>query len=317
MEPNFSDYEKKVIREIARHMVEPNAIQKALKIAGKPVEKVMDAASRSNIKVIRKITGVVQQEIQKGILRSIRVTRRSHKIDVIIQKYHRYGVPVRDINEIQRLPLHEMDFVSDRFNLSNAALMGLEGVILGMATTLAEAAPLAFMAIPTLVATDVSMSVMILSRHVSQVATCYGYPSSADETIPHILAAMAPYQDSSDEGYLSSKAMVIGLIRDAGQFVVRYSGRTINRQIIEREAPQLVKLINYLAERLGRVITQKELGMIVPISGAVLNGGVNVAFQQVGHTTAKDYFRRLLLEKKYGAEDVHAAIQAEVEALRN
>lgn len=102
MEPNFSDYEKKVIREIARHMVEPNAIQKALKIAGKPVEKVMDAASRSNIKVIRKITGVVQQEIQKGILRSIRVTRRSHKIDVIIQKYHRYGVPVRDINEIDQ-----------------------------------------------------------------------------------------------------------------------------------------------------------------------------------------------------------------------
>jgi hypothetical protein len=56
--------------------------------------------------------------------------------------------------------------------------------------------------------------------------------------------------------------------------------------------------------------------LLVPIAGAVLNSSLNVAFQQVGHQTAKDYFRRLLLEDRYGEEIVAYALQQEMAVLK-
>ena len=91
----------------------------------------------------------------------------------------------------------------------------------------------------------------------------------------------------------------------------------LDRQVLEREAPQMIRLITYVADRLGIVVTQKELGVLVPIAGAVLNSGINVAFQQIGHQTAKDYFRRLILEERYGEELVGYAVQQEIAALKS
>src|SRR2546425_5962405 len=132
----------------------------------------------------------------------------------------------------------------------------------------------------------------------------------------HLVAAMAPHADSSDEGYLALKTAVVTSIRESGQFMARTAGMVMDRQLLEREAPQMIRLITYVADRLGIVITQKELGILVPIVGAGLNSSINVAFQQVGHQTAKDYFRRVILEDRYGEELVSYAIQQEIETLR-
>ena len=126
---------------------------------------------------------------------------------------------------------------------------------------------------------------------------------------------MAPQSDDSEEGYISLKTAVMTSIRESGQFMARTAGMVLDRQVLEREAPQMIRLITYVADRLGIVITQKELGVLLPIAGAVLNSSINVAFQQVGHQTAKDYFRRLILEDRYGDELVAFAIQKEVETL--
>jgi hypothetical protein len=98
--------------------------------------------------------------------------------------------------------------------------------------------------------------------------------------------------------------------------MARTAGVVIDRKVLEREAPQMIRLITYVADRLGVVVTQKELGILVPIAGAVLNSSINLAFQRVGHQTAKDYFRRLLLEERYGEELVAYAISQEIEAIR-
>jgi hypothetical protein len=42
-----------------------------------------------------------------------------------------------------------------------------------------------------------------------------------------------------------------------------------------------------------------------------------VAFQQLGHHAAKDSFRRVLLEERYGEELVAFAIRTEIEALQS
>jgi hypothetical protein len=130
------------------------------------------------------------------------------------------------------------------------------------------------------------------------------------------MAAMAPQSDTSDEGYLALKTAVVTSIRESGQFMSRTASVMLDRQLLEREAPQMIRLLTYVADRLGVVVTQKELGVLVPIAGAVLNSSINVAFQQVGHQTAKDYFRRTILEDRYGEELVSYAIQQEIDTLK-
>ena len=170
--------------------------------------------------------------------------------------------------------------------------------------------------IPSLILTDVTSSMTLLARHTCRVATAYGYSSRRPENLPHLVAAMAPHTESSDEGYLAMKTAVVTSIRESGQFMTRTTGMLLDRQLLEREAPQMIRLITYVADRLGVVITQKELKILIPIAGAVLNSSINVAFQQVGHQTAKDYFRRLILEDRYGEELVAYAIQGEVATLQ-
>jgi hypothetical protein len=196
-------------------------------------------------------------------------------------------------------------------------LLGAEGVLLGGATTMAEGIPGAQLVIPSLILTDVTSSMTLLSRHTCRIATAYGYSSKNAENLPHLMAAMAPPSETSDEGYLALKTAVVTSIREAGQFVSRTTGMVLDRQVLEREAPQMIRLITYVADRLGIVVTQKELGVLVPIAGAVLNSGINVAFQQIGHQTAKDYFRRLILEERYGEELVGYAVQQEIAALKS
>ena len=218
---------------------------------------------------------------------AIRQTRNPHRDDFASLRY---------------VPLSQLDSVADSFRFGSSFLLGAEGAVLGGVTTIAEGIPGAQLVIPSLILTDITTSMTLLSRHTCRIATAYGFPSSNPEHLPHLVAAMAPQTDDADEGYLSLKTAVVTSIRESSQFLSRMAGVVVDRQILEREAPQMIRLITYVADRLGVVVTQKELGILVPVAGAVLNSSINLAFQQVGHQTAKDYFRRLLLEERYGED---------------
>ena len=172
--------------------------------------------------------------------------------------------------------------MADSFRFGTSFILGVEGALLGGATTVAEGIPGAQLIIPSLILTDVTTSMTLLSRHTCRVASSYGFSSKAPENLPHLIAAMAPQTDSSDEGYLAMKTAVVTSIRESGQFMARTGGVLIDRHVLEREAPQMIRLITYVADRLGVVVTQKELGILVPIAGAVLNSSINVAWANSG-----------------------------------
>ena len=102
----------------------------------------------------------------------------------------------------------------------------------------------------------------LLSRHTCQIATTYGFSSKESYNLPHLVAAMAPQTGTSDEGYLALKTAVITSMRESGLFMSRTAGVLLDRQLLEREAPQMIRLIAYVSERLGIVVTQKELGIL-------------------------------------------------------
>jgi len=315
--PVFTEYEQQVVRELALHRVQPNAIQRLLEGAGRPVAKLLKSGRESNSRALRGLSEKVHGWIEEGLIKTFRVANKLANTKEISKRYAVRGINVgNDFESLRYMPLSQLDAVADSFRFSSSLLLGLEGALLGGATTMAEGIPGAQLVIPSLILTDITSSMTLLSRHTCRLATAYGYSSRKLENLPHLMAAMAPQSDSSDEGYLALKTAVVTSIRESGQFMARTAGVLLDRQLLEREAPQMIRLITYVADRLGVVMTQKELGVLVPVAGAVLNSSINVAFQQVGHNTAKDYFRRVILEDRYGEELVSYTIQHEMASLR-
>jgi hypothetical protein len=315
--PVFTEYEQQVIRELAVHRVQPNAVQRLLEGVGKPVTKLMSLGRNSQNKTLRGLADHVHGWIEEGLIQTFRAANKLANTKDISRKYAARGIETgEDFESLRYMPLSQLDAVVESFRWGSSFLLGVEGALLGSATTLAEGIPGAQLVIPSLILTDVTSSMTLLSRHTCRIATAYGYSSRRPENLPHLVAAMAPHTESSDEGYLAMKAAVVTSIRESGQFMTRTTGMLLDRRLLEREAPQMIRLVTYVADRLGVVITQKELGILVPIAGAVLNSSINVAFQQVGHQTAKDYFRRLILEDRYGEDLVAIAIQGEVATLQ-
>jgi len=316
--PVFTDYEQIVIRELALHRVQPNAVHRLLESVGKPVAKLMNLGRNSQSRAVRGLSDHIHGWIEEGLIKTFRVANKLASNKDISKRFEARGIRIgEDFESLRFMPLSQLDAVADSFRWGSTLLLGAEGALLGGATTMAEGIPGAQLVIPSLILTDVTSSMTLLSRHTCRIATAYGYSSKKPENLPHLMAAMAPQSESSDEGYLALKTAVVTSIREAGQFMSRTTGVLLDRQLLEREAPQMIRLIAYVADRLGIVVTQKELGILVPIAGAVLNTSINVAFQQVGHQTAKDYFRRLLLEDRYGEELVTYAIQQEIAALKS
>jgi hypothetical protein len=315
--PVFTEYEQHVLRELAIHQVQPNGIQRLLEGVGKPVAKLMNVGRTSQNRALRGLSDHIHGWIEEGLIKTFRAANKLTNTKDIAKRYAARGIQVgADFESLRFMPLSQLDAVADSFRWGSSLLLGAEGAILGGATTLAEGIPGAQLVIPSLILTDVTSSMTLLSRHTCRIATAYGYSSKKPENLPHLMAAMAPQAESSDEGYLALKTAVVTSIRESGQFMTRSASMVLDRKVLEKEAPQMIRLIAYVADRLGVVLTQKELGVLVPIAGAVLNSSINVAFQQVGHQTAKDYFRRVLLEDRYGEELVSYAIQEEINLLK-
>jgi hypothetical protein len=316
--PVFTDYEQQVIRELALHRVQPNAVHRLLEGVGKPVAKLMNFGRNSQSRALRGLSDHIHGWIEEGLIKTFRAANKLANTRDISKRFEARGIRIgEDFESLRFMPLSQLDTVADSFRWGSTLLLGVEGALLGGATTMAEGIPGAQLIIPSLILTDVTSSMTLLSRHTCRIATTYGYSSKKAENLPHLMAAMAPQSETSDEGYIALKTAVVTSIREAGQFMSRTTSVMLDRQLLEREAPQMIRLITYVADRLGIVVTQKELGILVPIAGAVLNTSINVAFQQVGHQTAKDYFRRLILEDRYGEELVTYAIQQEMAALKN
>jgi hypothetical protein len=316
--PVFTEYEQQVIRELAVHRVQPNAVHRLLESAGRPVARLLRIGRDSNSKAVRGLAAHVHGWIEEGLIKTFRAANKLANTKDISRRYAKRGINIgTDFESLRFVPLSQLDAVADSFRWGSSLLLGAEGAVLGGVTTIAEGIPGAQLVIPSLILTDITTSMTLLSRHTCRIATAYGFPSRNPEHLPHLVAAMAPQSDDADEGYIALKSAVVTSIRESSQFMARMAGVVVDRTILEREAPQMIRLITYVADRLGVVVTQKELGLLVPIAGAVLNSSINIAFQQVGHQTAKDYFRRLILEERYGDELVAYAIQQEILSLHD
>ncbi|MCP4897658.1 MAG: EcsC family protein [bacterium] len=319
----LSPHEQSIVREIARHVVEPGPVQVLLNTIGLPFEKIAQRIQKANNKLAQKLSTTIDSAVRTGIERSIRVAGSVSREHKIFTAYRKAGYQIESNQDIEGIDLSIRDQIADRFDRSNAVMVGAEGAVLGAATSLAEALPAAQLVIPGLISVDIVASTTLLSRHLVQLAAAYGFGLKEDRSnIMHVLAAMVPQQFAYDEGFLPVKIAAMSAAREAGGFAAKVShsatqiGFDQAMRQLGTDAPQLIKLVNYVAEKLGLRMSQKAFGILVPLVGGAVNGSLNVAFQQAGHTTGKDYFRLVVLSQRHGEEAIRSAVQREISTLR-
>jgi hypothetical protein len=324
----LTEYEQAVIREIARNQVRPSAVTQALETAGKPIAKLLQLAER--VPGVRKIPQTIHRSIEEVLYTTLWTASRTFSEQGVLEEYAHRGIRLSTVQDARGQELSVIDSVADSFKGSNGLLTFASGTFFGAAATLAELSGIGVFGVGALVTADVYSSLTLLSRCTAQVGTAYGYSVEDRGNRLEVLAAMAPSDLSSDEGYLAAKEAALLSIQASAAFLrelpkilaervgqealKRMTEREVAKhvqELIAKEAPQLLKIIQRIAVRIGATLTEKELAVVLPFLGAGINGAVNLAFQQTGHTQAKDYFRRRWLGSKYGDEEVLELIREE------
>ena len=308
-------YDARVVGEIARHIALPNPLERILETVGNPLAAFLTAGRKSENRLIGWSVGKIERWTESGLIGTLKIAQRFSGERLVRRALGRQGYELDDLTEARYLQLETLDRVANSFKLGSTLKLGAEGALLGAATTAAYIVPGSAFLAGSLIFADVTASMTLLSHQACRVAATYGFLLQDPAMFPHLIAAMAPRARSSNEGYVAAKTATLAAVREAALFAAGARG-VIDRQLLEREAPHLVKLIVFVAERLGVVITEKNLAMLVPLAGAGLNSAVNVSFGRVGHSVAQDYFRRLILVQQYGQAMVEAALADELSLLR-
>src|SRR5262249_33126601 len=150
--PVFTEYEQHVIRELAVHRVQPNAVHRLLETVGKPVTRLMDFGRKSQNRTVRSLSAHVHGWIEEGLIKTFRAANRLSNTNDIAKRYAARGIGVgNDFESLRFMPLSQLDAVADSIRWGSSILLGAEGALLGSATTMAEGIPGAQLVIPALI----------------------------------------------------------------------------------------------------------------------------------------------------------------------
>ena len=112
--PVFTEYEQHVIRELALHRVQPNAIQRVLETAGRPMAKLISFGRNSQNRAVRGLSAHIHGWIEEGLIKTFRAANRLANTKEIAKRYAARGIKVGDDFELLRyMPLSQLDAVAD------------------------------------------------------------------------------------------------------------------------------------------------------------------------------------------------------------
>src|SRR5262245_57836599 len=114
--PVFTEYEQAVIRELALHRVQPNAIQRVLEGIGKPMAKLMAFGRKSQSRTVRTVSQHVHGWIEEGLIKTFRAANRLANPRDVTKRYSDRGIQVgNDFESLRFMPLSQLDAVADSF----------------------------------------------------------------------------------------------------------------------------------------------------------------------------------------------------------
>ena len=114
MSPVFTEYEQQVVRELAVHRVQPNAVHRLLEGVGKPMTRLLNFGRKSNSKALRGLANHLHGWIEEGLIKTFRAANRLANTKGISRRFAARGIHVgSDFEWIRYMPLRQLAAVAD------------------------------------------------------------------------------------------------------------------------------------------------------------------------------------------------------------
>lgn len=195
----------------------------------------------------------------------------------ILARYRREGfTQIQGLEDIRRLTLENVDKTIGPLALKYKGLALAEGVGAGAAGFLG-------------LAVDIPAVITLNLRAIGEYATYYGFDVEHQEEKLYALYIFSLVSSPTDE----AKSLTLAHLSSIGKAAVAKKAWS------ELEKSVMVNTIRRVANMLGIRLTKAKLAQAVPIIGAFIGGGYNVAFTANVCDAASHLYRERFLLAKY------------------
>lgn len=207
------------------------------------------------------------------------------------------GVAVRCYDELRQLDLricdrsvpHRKDrYIALAVTQGAASSLAVSGAVVSTAVTGGTTAAVAVSAIVA----DVTALMVGMGRIVALVAAHYGY-DVREPTEESFAAGVIAYASAS--GATETAAALASLSRLTQQMASPDTWGQL-------EQPQLTNAAQRMFASLGFKLARRKVGQVVPVVGAVINGGLNARLAAKTFDRAQQAYRLRFLTEKYGLD---------------
>jgi len=151
-------------------------------------------------------------------------------------------------------------------------------------------------------AIELPVSTTIMLRSIADIARSEGEDIKEVETKLACLEVFAlggqtVRDDATETGYFAVRTALAKTVSEAAEYIVE-------KGVVKKGAPVLVKFINAVAARFGLVVSEKVLAQAVPLIGAAGGAVINAIFIDHFQDIARGHFIVRRLERTYGEEFV-------------
>src|SRR6201988_1129162 len=106
------------------------------------MSRLLKLGRSSKSRAVRGLADHVHGWIEEGLIKTFRAANKLTNTKDISKKYAARGIHVGDdFESLRYMPLSQLDAVADSFRWGSSFLLGVEGALLGSATTMAEGIP--------------------------------------------------------------------------------------------------------------------------------------------------------------------------------
>ncbi len=272
-----TEYDKKTLKEINiwKTPKEKNFLQKGFSLVTTPINKaaevVIDSPYLGDVitKSISGLTTICNESAQ--------TTVRPQAIFDDISG--RSSVPVRKLNDIEKIDLATLDKSSS----------GLRTKYIAIATT--EGAGTGAVGLPGMIV-DIPSLILINFRAIGEYATYYGFDIELQEEKIFILNILSLASAPTDQAKHVAMAQ---LAKIATQVAKKQSWQELEKLFF-------VNMIKKMAEALGIRLTKAKLAQAVPVLGAFVGAGFNAYYTEKVCDAAYFLYRERFLARKYDLE---------------
>ena len=271
---DISPYEQQALADIAAWR-QPDASWRAK--ASRSLAQVWGAVS-GQLHTLPGVEWTIENVVSGLLELTNEMTQDSIWTDAILRDFVSNGHPVSALADIQRLDLEHVDTIMMGLDRKYISLASVEGV----ATGAAGAAGI----VPDLVAL-----VALNLRVAGETATYCGFDMQRPEERLFALQILDAVARSGD----SKREITVAPVLRTASAVARKTASGIAGQM------GLGSAVEGAMRRLGMTLAQKKLTQLVPVTGALVGGGLNYLYTANVCRTCHYLYRERFLEAKYGS----------------